>query len=70
MANGAALALVALPLWLSASTLLGSQAALAGIAPIASPAGADSAQPQLEPGSTSTVKTARMFVGSGATTSR
>ena len=47
MANRAALAVVALPLLLSASTLPGSQSAADSIAPIASPAGPGSAQPQL-----------------------
>lgn len=49
MANRAALALAALPLLLSASTRLGSQSTAGGITPIASPAGAGSAQPQLKP---------------------
>lgn len=47
MANRAALALAAVPLLLSASTLVGSQPSAADIAPIASPAGPGSAQPQL-----------------------
>ncbi len=47
MAHRAALALVALPLLLSTPTLRGSQSTPGGITPIASPAGAGSAQPQL-----------------------
>jgi len=47
MVTRAALALVALSLLLSASTLLGSQSTPSGIAPIASPAAPGSAQPQL-----------------------
>ena len=47
MANRAPLALIALPLLLSASTLVGSQSTSSGVASIASPAGPGSAQPQL-----------------------
>jgi hypothetical protein len=47
MANRVALAVAALPLLLSASTLLGSQSVADGVTPIASPAATGSAQPQL-----------------------
>ena len=47
MAKRAAVALAALPLLLSASTLLGSQSTTSGIASLPSPAGLGSAQPQL-----------------------
>src|SRR5687767_1239502 len=47
MAKRLALAVATLPLLLSASTLLGSQSIPGGVAPIASPAGPNSAQPQL-----------------------
>ncbi len=47
MATRAARALLVLPLLLSAPALFGSQSSAGGIAPIPSPTGPGSAQPQL-----------------------